>query len=246
MPIRLDWEPVRCWTVAPADDQLALIEVDMETGRWREVGRYGAGFDSSFHTPCLAYFADALVTSGRAGGGDEFVKIDLSTGETRRGGAFRPPQCVGVHGDELVLFCPDLEGLCFYDDFDAMITGVPSRRVGGPFHASRFTVHRNEIFLAWHSTDVVDVFDADTGAWLRTIELEGFDTWVWGMSVAGGRLHLIDLGGGVPGDSGQRIVIFDTDTGARLGEVLLPYFEPFPHTAHLSGLWCESPGPELP
>jgi hypothetical protein len=114
-------------------------------------------------------------------------------------------------------------------------------------HASRFTVHGGEVFAAWHSTDTIDVHDVNTGELLRSIPLEGWDTWVWGMSVTDGELHLSNHfvdDSEAPRDA-QPIVSFDPVTGARLNEVRISVF-PTVYGFAASGLWCESPRPELP
>jgi hypothetical protein len=89
---------------------------------------------------------------------------------------------------------------------------------------SRFTVYGDTLYSAWHSTDEVDVNALPYGADLDTIFLEGYDTWVNGMSVIDG--ELLVLSASWPED---RVAVFDLG-GGFLWEV--------PATDHHHGLVC--------
>jgi hypothetical protein len=138
-------------------------------------------------------------------------------------------------------------GLCLYPDFEALGSRSPSSTIGENVAATRLGVFGDEAYCAWHSTNVVDVVSMIDGSLIRTIPLEDYDTWVWGVSVAGGRLFLIDDGRGDYPDEGRgvHIVSFDPVTGERRGDVTIDVF-PDQFMIWPSGLWCESPRPELP
>jgi nitrite reductase/ring-hydroxylating ferredoxin subunit len=174
-----------------------------------------------------------------------WYEIDLATGAVRRGSETMA-EAVSVYRGGFVATCRESLGLCLYSDFDSLDAQTPSERFEEFICQTRFGVRGDEISCAWHSTDVVEVYDLRTGDHVRSIPLEDYDTWVWGVSVAGGRLHLIDDGRGEHEVPGQRIVSFDPLTGARLGEVHLTGLFPDRYTHWPGGLWCESPGPELP
>ncbi len=234
-------DPVRCWLVAPLDGQLALLEVDMDAGTWLEVGRYGEGFASSFRTAGLAYYRGALVMAGSDGSRSRWLEIDLRTG-LARWGRETDLDAAAVYRDQLIAACPEMTDLCFYGSFDELSRSLPSARRIGVTCFTRLGVWGDELYCAWHSTDSVEVYGLTTGDH-RTVGLEGYDTWVWGVSLAGGRLHLVDDGRADPEIHDARVVAFDPYTGERLNEVIL---EGFPGGVRPSGLWCESPGPELP
>ena len=78
--------------------------------------------------------------------------------------------------------------------------------------------------------------DVTTSAFIRAIPLQDFDTWVWGISVADGKLHIIDDGRGAYAYLGVRIAVFDPVSGTNLQNVFLNGL-PYSHVP--SGLWCE-------
>ena len=70
------------------------------------------------------------------------------------------------------------------------------------------TVNGDLLYSAWHSTDEVLVNSLPTGEELPSIHLEGYDTWIWGMSVTDEGLLCIANRG--------TITVFDVNTGAQL------------------------------
>ena len=106
-------------------------------------------------------------------------------------------------------------------------------------HASRHTVLGNTLYTAWHSTDEVEVYSLPDGTVEGTIQLEGYDNWVQGMSVT--EDGLLVLNAWFPE---ERVVIFDVESGEQLWDITdLPVVGP-----HFTGLVCvtNEPGPPFP
>jgi hypothetical protein len=222
-----------CWTVAPIDKQLALLQVDMNAHTWTEVGRYGS-VTSSFHTQSLARLGDHLYMSAYGGNNFEWVDLDLSAGTLSVSG---PAEPVSVLTDGMHLYWGLFEGICEYESWGDLVTDHDIGCVSGFDHATRFTRFDALVYGAWHSTSEVQVYDASSGFELETIRLDDWGTWVWGMSIAGGMLHLIDdaRNHSYTG-SGVRIARFDPATGDLIDHTFID-------GPRASGLWCEAGAP---
>jgi hypothetical protein len=217
-----------CWTMSAG-----LTQIDMASGSAETVEDYATGVYEPDAVTAISvdYYRVLVLESGR------WFETDLSAetfaahlGSTDAGFAG-----ISAYRGQLVTFCPEahFQELCFYEDLGQ---GGESARIEVDATAvSRFTVHGDEGYFAWHSTDTVEVVSMIDGRLLRTIELEGFDTWVWGMSVAGGRLYLLDDGRGDAGP-GTRITSFDAVTGENLGDVVIG-----DRATMANGLWCHVP-----
>jgi hypothetical protein len=223
-----------CWTVAPVGGQLAVLQVDPVAGTWFEYGRFGQGVNSSFHTGGIGRSGDSLVMSAYLGNDFQWVELDMAADSFTAG----PPTygvSISAHGQELVtLGCA---GLCWYPDYAALISGNPGSETPAEFHASRLGIHGNTVYTAWHSTGELDVHDAITGSFQYTLGLQDYETWVWGISGAGGVVYVIDDGRGAYADQGVRIAGFDPASGANVSNVFLDVF-PDLYTVWPSGLWC--------
>lgn len=136
-----------------------------------------------------------------------------------------PCQAAASYGDGLILqpsfaifgnliYTPSLEDAACGVYFD---TGVASR-------ASRLTGRGLELVEAWHSTDRIDV---RTGlcSELRTVELEGYEGWIRGLSVTEDD-RLVLTSGWPEGD----LFVFDFESGSRQRVT--------PASPFLSGLAC--------
>ena len=223
----------RCWTTAPADGQLAVIEIDVEVGTYNEVGRYGSGLASSFHTAGIAELGDQLIGAGYDGNTTRWTRIDRATGETEIGAATSEWSVAATSSGNLATICGD--GYCEYTSFEELQSGWPVHHADGDYQASRLAVEGDQVYGAWHSTSEIDVHDRLTGARLRTVALEGWDGWVWGIGVHDGFIHLLD------GDFSEPYVArFDGVTGELLAEVVLENLD-YDHKP--TGLWC---GPVAP
>jgi hypothetical protein len=115
-----------------------------------------------------------------------------------------------------------------YADYRAVLGGAYDRIYTLPT-SSRMTAQGDRLFGAWHSTDTIEVVDVESGSALPPIELEDYDDWIDGMSVtADGRLVVTHWGPA----GGSTVVIFDAQTGERLGELAVPEM--------ITGLACVS------
>ncbi len=109
--------------------------------------------------------------------------------------------------------------LTFYDTFLDAASGTSALEVEATeaTSSSRFTVADELAYIAHHSADSVEVVSLPDGASVRSIPLEDYDTWIWGMSVVDGVLYLLDDGRAEGSSDVIRIVSFDVETGAQLG-----------------------------
>jgi len=143
-------------------------------------------------------------------------------------------QCEAVSGDGettdlLVLEATGDEQIRRYPSWDAFVGGGPlyvhALDLVGSY--SRLHVDVTEVYMSWHSTDTVDVYDLDEGWLLRSLALEGYEGWIDGMAVLEHQtLVLLDR-------SVDRVALLDAHTGASLGSL-------WPNEAlyKLSGLAC--------
>lgn len=224
-----------CWTVAPVDGQLAVLQLDPGAATWSEYGRYGQGVNSSFHTGGIARQGDTLVMAAYLGNNFQWVELDLVADVFTAGGGTSEVS-VSTHAGDLVAFCGG--GVCTYPDFAALDANSPASVVPCDYYATRHGVHGDTLYTAWHSTTEIDVFDVFSGAYLDTLELEDYDTWVWGISRVGDVLYVIDDGRGAYSDQGVRIASFDAFTGTHLGSMFVD-LDPLLYGQRPSGLWCE-------
>lgn len=218
---------VWCWMIAPTHNgTVAVIEVDMQSGSWSLVGEFGSGFGTSLHTEGLARLGDSLIMSADTGDDYNWVEIDMAGGGVTIGsGSWGGP--VSVSAGELIRDCGG--DLCRYPDFAALDSSSPSSQVPANFWGERIAGTDTEIYVAWHSTEELDIHDAFNACWTDDIELEDWDGWVYGMSVVGDRIFL-------KGNE-DRIAGFDRYTGALLVDHTVTMDE-YPWGA--SGLWCEA------
>lgn len=97
-------------------------------------------------------------------------------------------------------------------------------------YASRIAVHGDTLYTAWHSTYQIEVYDLVSLTHTRTIELEGYNTWIWGMSVTDDGVLFLNASW-----PEERIAAFDLATGLALDN-----FDQ-PSGGNSSGLACTSP-----
>ena len=105
---------------------------------------------------------------------------------------------------------PDFS-LTYFTSFEDALDGEGE---GWPWGTrnSRMTAHGDLLYSAWHSTSEVDVQALPSGEAVRTISLEGYDTWIWGMSVTDDGLLVLNSGSG-------RVALFTEATGVWLRDV---------------------------
>ena len=120
------------------------------------------------------------------------------------------------HGSGLIVQ-PDMSfgpfGVVYYPDFEHVRAedGTP---VPGDIIASRLAVNGDTLYASSHSTDTVERYRLLSGSPLGEILLEGYDTWIQGMSVTDDGLLVCNANW--PED---RIAIFDSSTGAHIRDV---------------------------
>lgn len=221
-----------CWTLAPTVDQLIIVEVDISTGTWTEVGRWGEWISPSFHTAGFALLGDELVTAGYNGNNFQWMAVDLVQ-DAVTWGSNTNETSVTSDGTDLIALCGN-DAFCRYPDFTSLSAGSPSAVIPADLHASRLTTDGTSVYTAWHSADSIDVHDLATGVQLSTIWLQDWDTWIWGMSVVGDDLYLMHHDYG----QGNRFARFDVATGTLIEEAYIEDFGP-DHTHNPSGLWCQ-------
>lgn len=239
-PAAVAGESVVCYVLEPQNNLLRLYAVGMDTGTLVEHSRWGAA-TSSFHTAGIAYHGAHLLTGGYSGNAFSWYDLDLAANTKTAG----PPHGAGAEN-----------GVAYYDDganrgfltLEAsanrldrfataadVVAGVPPNATLPGFSGfTRFTTDGPTLYGAWHSPREVLVYDVPSGSQTGTILLEDWNAWVWGMSVVGGRLYLIDDGRGLPGQLDPRIGVFDL-AGNSLGNVLLT------HHPFARGLVCLAP-----
>ena len=184
----------------------------------------------------LAEVGEDLLLDLLGGVGDPGrVELDLAEG-TRTQGSFTEGESAIAHDGTDFIRLRDqgfVEGIAGYTDFAAINHNSHAWTVQLPFISPtlRLGATADEIYISNHATeDYVYVTDRHTGSWLRSVTLEDYDAWVWGISVVGDKLHLIDDGRNDYGDAGTRIAQFDATTGELLADVFL--------SGSPSGLWC--------
>jgi hypothetical protein len=145
------------------------------------------------------------------------VRIDLRSGARER--LEMPCEAVTDH-DGTLLVAPGYQGRI--DDLGSVyqvngyrgLLSAGGTRLELSTSNSRFTAHAGQLYSAWHATDTIDVQDLDTGASVRQVPLEGYDGWIFGLDVTDdGRLFVAGMD-----DDGTLLMIFDAESGVRLGE----------------------------
>ncbi len=226
-----DLSGATCWTVAPTVGQIALIEVDVLTGSWSEIGRFGEWVEPGWDSHGIARFGDTLIVP-IYGSIETWYEVDLNGGGVRSGGV-PDERAVTTDGQDLITFCDEHQvgTFCRYHSFDDLVSDTPAATIEADLWASRMTATSDRLYSAWHSTNEIDVNDVHTGAYIGTLQLEGYDDWIQGMSVRGGELLLMRAASYV-----HYFARFDLTTGAFLGEVEITDMY---YTNRAGGLWCE-------
>ena len=225
-----------CWTLAPSSSGVDLWEVDMTTGGLSLVQSWAFADASSFHTGGLARIGSTLVAAGYDGNEFRWFEFDVSTGTHTAGSSTGYQVSVATDGSALYII-NDANAVEGYSSFSNLSSGVPATAVPTSIHGTRLGITGGTIYSAWHSTDEVQVHDLATGAYINTIPLQFFDTWVWGLSEVNGVLYVIDDGRSSSGRGDTRIVGFDVATGNELSVTPLPTLTV---GTGPSGLWCEA------
>lgn len=178
----------------------------------------------------LGWIGDALYGCGNHE--LPLSRLDLRTGRLERTSV----DCAAATdraGKLLVVPWPASHGtqLKLYDDFTAAQTLPPvsCSTVGGPL-VDRISVHGDKVYTAWHATDAITETSLRDGG-QRTIQLEGFENWVMGLSATDtGELLILSPAHGAAGGSPTALHVFDLQSGQRRRTL--------PLNGVLSGLSC--------
>ena len=229
-PASLAGESSYCWFLVN-DEALELFVVGMDSGSIEPVDVFTG--DSIHDVFALAYTGTSLVSVGHSG----WSELDLASRTVRHVSNEDFRRGLGALEDGQLLLAP-LEGpLEVYPDLAALEAGTPASTLpepGGDFE--RIQIEGDLLYGAWHSTNSVEIVDLASGATVRSLELEDYDTWVSGLGVAGGMIHLLDDGRSGEHPTGDRwISRFDELSGDMVNEVDLGSL---PHPV---GLYCEAP-----
>jgi hypothetical protein len=121
-----------------------------------------------------------------------------------------------------------LGALMEFASFDDAARRNPTHVFDLDAFASRVAVHRNQVYLAWHSTNTVETAALTDGAAIKSIPLEGYDNWIDGMDVTDDGQLVI----GGPFYTGG-IHLFDATTGDFEGQLPSEFSE-----TSIAGLKC--------
>lgn len=228
----------QCWTVAPADNGLALIQLDMITGEWVEVGRYPSADEpipDSFHTYGMGLFDGSLIMAGYMGNEFQWVELDLKDGLVRVAGPTEYANSASSHKNKIITPCEDSSSVCYFDDFKSLTSDNPSEVVDvGDCELNSLAVSDDILYCAWHSLSEIDRFSLQLKKNLRAVGVENWDGWVYGISVVGKRIYLLgdDRENGWP----SRFGTFDAETGELIDEFFINFRKDF--SRNPTGLWC--------
>lgn len=199
-----DVDAVFCYTLASQPEGLALRRLDLGPG----------GYEDVAITTEVSGVEWTLFVDGDAAWlcqDDILVRWDLATGEIERGAG--GCDSIAPHADGFIL--RDLYTTVLYPTLEDALAGTGG--VAGQMHDDAnvwATTGWGDLGLSsWHSTDEVELFHWSTGAWNRTLRLEDWDTWVWGIAATGGSVMLLDDGRSGSFRGALRLAAHDLTTG---------------------------------
>lgn len=223
-----------------AEDQVVCVGIQSENGQGSQVML--VGMDSATEVPLVDVDADwSFQVDGLALLGDHvavcaptLTRVDLATGDIEQTDIYC--DAVADYDGAIVLFhgCDEADWeACDYDQtwrdpirsyptWEDALADTNGATIPSVPYATRLG-RGDDVFLsAWHATDEVERWDAATGTLVETTALQGFDTWVWGLSAVGDRLFVVNDGRDPGWSWNTRIAEFDADGDAvqdlRLGE----------------------------
>jgi hypothetical protein len=215
-------ESYYCLTLSQANE-VALLGLD--TGTVCPVVSTSLGSLSQVNS--IGWLEDQLYSCG--GSGERLARVDVVDGTVEEayvwceavaaydGGLLAEPSYPLDWGGEMWFYPSFTDALCLEPEVLTV-----------DINNSRHTVYESTLYSAWHSTSEVDVMSLPDGTYQETITLEGYDTWVNGMSVIGGSLLVMSATW-----PENRVAVFDM-SGTFLWEVEV--------STHLYGLSCLAGG----
>ena len=121
-----------------------------------------------------------------------------------------------------------------YTDTGQLLKRSPVSSMEGELtQPARLAIIGDELFVGWFATNLLFVYDMSDLSEVRTIDVEGFDDFIYGMSAADDGLFLMRS---QEAGQGWRLGRFDPEDGSADGELELATDDPY---VTLSGLWCE-------
>jgi hypothetical protein len=226
-----------CWTVVPVDGTLAILEVDLAAGTWRDLGRRGqdVSIGECMRNLSLGIVGGSILASQRDS--LDLIAVDLESGETRgvetlggKGLASYETGVVRIRASSLT------PGLAFYTDLDSVLDGVPSRTVlvevsGDTIAAAAGRAYTMDSIFGDGTISVIDISSMEVEAELR---LEGSGSTPTSLAASGDRLLAL-----VYTDANSSVASFDAETGAFIDSIALIGT---PGTCRPAGLTCADEG----
>lgn len=230
-----------CYTFGAASQEedesphasLEQLEIDLTTGEGAVWMRYTGGhIGAPFETNGVTWNGHSFVLSYHNGSGDRWLEIDPTRGEVEDLGAARAPSAIAWSGADYIVQTDGESTEKRYADLPSILSDTPSGTIDLS-GVERFTVADDRVIYGmWHSADQAMILDASDGSLLQELPLEGYDTWVWGISVTERWLFAIDDGRQLPY---KRIGWFNRETGERVADVKVPEGR---QGRGYSGLYC--------
>lgn len=189
-----------------------IAAVGLDTGEMCSVTATTAPLTHGY-TTSYAWRGELLYACTNEG----LVRVSLLDGSWERAQV----ACDAVAGNEDGIFLlPRIGPLRRYSDYQAVLDREPDRIYSFDLWGTRIAVEGARIYDAWHATDTIEIHDLAGDAAVGPLVLEDYDGWIMGLAVTDdSRLVLTD--------GFDRIVLFDVDSGAQLGELALPEFPIF-------------------
>ena len=152
----------------------------------------------------LGWIGDKVYACSR----DGVVEINIADGATRVANV--SCEAVTTHGSEILVMGFG-GGIKSYASFDDVLKDKAGKtyNISGVF-ASRIAARDGQLVFAWHSTNEVQLAPLRDGATVSKLPLAGYDDWVDGLDIVGGKLVV-----GTPFRVGG-IRLFDLATGKHL------------------------------
>ena len=226
-----EWEAVSresavCFSMYSQRGPADVVAIGMDSGTVTTVLKRPAGLEGRNQVNGLARIDSQLFLCG---GKQGLQRIDLLTGEVEASLA-KCESVTDIGGGLMMMGRPGVGTLTWFASWDAVLAddGVA---VNADHWGSRVGRQGGDIITAWHSTHNLERFDAETGVSLGDIRLQGYDTWVWGVSGAGERLFVLNDGRDPGGDWNPRIAEFSPSGDAVFDLYMGEY-------ANINGLAC--------
>jgi hypothetical protein len=209
-------DEVVCAGVRTEDDErYSVVAVGMDSLAWVPMVELAEG--SPTRSNAVALMGDHLAVCG-----PELLRVELATGAV----STYDVTCEGivdVDGGFVVFVAVRGEEadprLVWYPTFDDVVSGANGTPLPVLTTGSRIGRGDVELLTSWHAGNEVERWDPFTGEDLSTSRLEGYNTWIEGLSAVGERLFVMNDGRD-DFKSGTRIAEFDLD-GPALRDLVL-------------------------